>query len=51
MRSVWQRYDALAIEVESGSASSARVFTLFISALKRLPRLVTSSPALHGVSA
>jgi hypothetical protein len=48
MRSVWQRYDALATDGDTSSASSARVFTLLISALKRL---VTSRPILLGVSA
>jgi hypothetical protein len=48
MRSVWQRYDALATDGDTSSASSARVFTLLISALKRL---VTSRPVLLGVSA
>ncbi|KAF8500785.1 hypothetical protein F5888DRAFT_1793216 [Russula emetica] len=40
MRSVWQRYDALATDGETGNASSARVFTLLISTLSRL---------MHGV--
>ncbi len=48
MRSVWQRYDALATDSDTSSASSARVFSLLISALKRL---VTSRPVLLGVSA
>ncbi len=48
MRGVWQRYDALATEGDTSSASCARVFTLLISALKRL---VTSRPSLLGVSA
>ena len=48
IRSVWQRYDALATDGDTSSASSARVFTLLISALKRL---VTSRPILLGVSA
>jgi hypothetical protein len=36
MRSVWHRFDALATDGDTGSASSTRVFTLLISALKRL---------------
>jgi len=48
MRSVWQRYDALATDGDTCSASSARVFTLLISALKCL---VTSRPTLLGVFA
>lgn len=48
MRSVWQRYDALATDGDTGNASGARVFTLLISALKRL---VTSRPVMLGVSA
>ena len=47
MHGVWKRYDALAANGDTGSASSARVFTLLISALKRL---VTSRPVLLGVS-
>ena len=46
MRSVWQRYDALAIDGDGSSCP--RVFTLLISALKRL---VTSRPSLLGISA
>jgi hypothetical protein len=45
MCSVWQRYDALATDGDTGSASSARVFMLLISALKRL---VTSHPVLRA---
>ena len=48
MRSVWQRYDALATDGDASCASSARVFSLLISALKRL---VTSRPTLLGISA
>ncbi|KAI0300723.1 hypothetical protein B0F90DRAFT_1722805 [Multifurca ochricompacta] len=49
MRSVWQRYDAFAVDSDAGgAAASALVFTLLISALKRL---VTSRPSLLGVSA
>ena len=48
IRSVWQRYDALASDGDTGNASGARVFTLLISALKRL---VTSRPVMLGVSA
>jgi len=48
MRSIWQRYDASAIDGDTSSASGARVFTLFISTLQRL---VTSRPSLLGVSA
>ncbi|KAI9452204.1 hypothetical protein F5148DRAFT_1237059 [Russula earlei] len=48
VRSVWQRYDALAADDGTGSISSARVFITLISALKRL---VTSRPSLLGVSA
>ena len=48
MRSVWQRYDALATDGNTSSASSAHVFTLLISALKCL---VISRPVLLGVSA
>jgi hypothetical protein len=44
MRSIWQRDDALATDGDTSSASSARAFTLLISA-------VTSRPALFGVSA
>ena len=47
MRGVWQSYDASTGEVEAGGSGSARVFTLLISSLKRL---VTSRPALLGVS-
>jgi hypothetical protein len=47
MRSVWQRYDALDADGDTGSAGSARVFTHLISALQRL---VTSRPSLLGVS-
>jgi hypothetical protein len=47
MRGVWQRYDALATDGDGG-ASGARIFALLISALQRL---VTSRPALLGVSA
>jgi hypothetical protein len=48
MRSAAQRHDALETDGDTGSASSARVFTLFISALKRI---VTSRLTLLGVSA
>jgi hypothetical protein len=48
MRSVWQRYDALATDGDASSGSCPRVFTLLISALKRL---VTSRPSLLGISA
>lgn len=48
IRSVWRRYDALATDGDTGSASCPRVFTLLISALKRL---VTSRPSLLGISA
>jgi hypothetical protein len=48
MHGVWQCYDASAADGDTGSASSAHVFTLLISALKRL---VTSRPALLRVSA
>jgi hypothetical protein len=48
MRSIWQRYDASETDGDTGSASGARVFTLFISTLQRL---VTSRPSLLGVSA
>ena len=48
IRGVWQRYDALATDGDTGNSSRARVFTLLISALKRL---VTSRPAMLGVSA
>jgi protein MON2 len=48
MRSVWQRYDALANDGDASNASCPRVFTLLISALKRL---VTSRPSLLGISA
>jgi hypothetical protein len=48
MHSVWQRYDALATDGDTGSASGARVFALLISSLKCL---VTSRPVLLGVSA
>ncbi|KAI9435094.1 hypothetical protein H4582DRAFT_1817945 [Lactarius indigo] len=48
MRGVWQSYDASASDVDAGGSGSARVFTYLISALKRL---VTSRPALLGVSA
>ncbi|KAF8260132.1 hypothetical protein EI94DRAFT_1749458 [Lactarius quietus] len=47
MRRVWENYDASVSEVDNGGSGSARVFTLLISALKRL---VTSRPALLGVS-
>lgn len=47
MRRIWQSYDASVGDVDTGGSSSARVFTLLISALKRL---VTSRPALLGVS-
>jgi hypothetical protein len=48
MRGIWQRYDALVTDGESGTAEGAPVFTVFVSALQRL---VTSRPALLGVSA
>ncbi|KAH9013194.1 hypothetical protein EDB84DRAFT_1533406 [Lactarius hengduanensis] len=48
MRGVWQSYDASAGDSDSGGSGNARVFTYLISALKRL---VTSRPALLGVSA
>jgi hypothetical protein len=48
MRNVWQRYDALATDGDTGGASCPRIFTLLISALKRL---VTSRPSLLGISA
>ena len=41
MLSVWQRYDALATDGDTGDASGARVFTFLISAFKRL---ATSRP-------
>jgi hypothetical protein len=47
MRRIWESHDASAGEVETGGSGSARVFTLLISSLKRL---VTSRPALLGVS-
>ncbi|KAH9049815.1 hypothetical protein EDB83DRAFT_2543167 [Lactarius deliciosus] len=48
MRGVWQSYDASAGDIDTGGSGNARVFTYLISALKRL---VTSRPALLGVSA
>ncbi|KAH9169937.1 hypothetical protein EDB89DRAFT_1853941 [Lactarius sanguifluus] len=48
MRGVWQNYDASAGDIDTGGSGNARVFTYLISALKRL---VTSRPALLGVSA
>jgi hypothetical protein len=48
MRSVRQRYNALATDGDTSSTPSARVFTLLISALKRL---VTLCPVLLGISA
>jgi hypothetical protein len=48
MRRVWQRDDALVTDGDTGSTSSARVFNLFISALKHL---VTSRPTVLDVSA
>ena len=48
IRSIWQRYDALAVGGDTSSASGTRIFTILISALKRL---VTSRPSLLGVSA
>jgi hypothetical protein len=47
MRGVWMNYDASAGDIDTGGSSSARVFTHLISALKRL---VTSRPALLGIS-
>ena len=47
MRGVWLNYDASSGDIDTGGSGSARVFTLLISALKRL---VTSRPALLGVS-
>ena len=47
LRSLWQRYDAVVTDSDTGAASGARVFTLFISTLQRL---VTSRPSLLGVS-
>ncbi len=47
MRGIWQSYDASAGDIDTGGSGSARVFTHLISALKRL---VTSRPALLGVS-
>src|SRR6266581_3219867 len=43
MRSIWQRYDALATDGDTGSASGARVFTHFVATLQRL---VTSRPSV-----
>jgi hypothetical protein len=43
----WQRYDPLATDGDTGSASSPRVSTLLIPAFS----LVTSRPVLLGVSA
>ena len=43
-----QRYDALATDGDTGSASGTRVSTLFVATLQRL---VTSRPSLLGVSA
>ena len=48
MCNVWQRYDALASDGDTGSASSARVFTVLIFPLKHL---VTSRSCLLGISA
>jgi len=49
MRSVWQRHDALATNGDTGSASSALIFTLISAPAPE--RLVTSRPVLLGVSA
>ena len=48
MRSIWQCYHVLATDGDTGSASGARVFTLFVATLQRL---VTSRPSSLGVSA
>ena len=47
---VWQCHDTLTIDGDIGSASSARVLTLFISAYKYLVTLLSVSPQVHGVS-
>ena len=46
---VWQRYDAVATDGDTGNTSSARAFTLLISALKRL--VTSPHVVLLGVSA
>ncbi|KAH9955063.1 hypothetical protein BC827DRAFT_1271999 [Russula dissimulans] len=47
MRSIRQRYDALATDGDANSASGPRIFTILISALKRP---ITLRPSLLGVS-
>ena len=53
MRSVWQRYDALATDSDTGNGSNARVSNLLISALKPLvisrPILPGDAAQMHGV--
>ena len=46
MRSVWQHYDALAANVDAGSASSARVFPFLI--YLQAACLVASRPTLRA---
>jgi len=48
MRCIWKRYDALATDCDTGSASGVRVFILFVDTLLRL---VTSRLSLLGISA
>ena len=50
MHRVWQPFDALAIDSDTGSASSACGLTLLISALERLvPTWLGISAQIHGV--
>ena len=49
MRSVWQRYDPLATDGDTGNASSARVFTFLISAFKRLATSRPTPPYLASL--
>jgi len=47
MRGIWQRYDALATDGDTGSTSGACVSTLFVATLQCL---VKSRLSLSGVS-
>ena len=51
MRSVGQRYDALATDSDTGVTYSARVFIPLKRHKSALKHLVTSRPTLLGVSA
>ena len=48
MRSIWKRYDAFSIDGDTGSASGAQLFTLFVATLLHL---VTPRPSQPDISA